>query len=226
MTPDKTTANDGHKMVLSLPEVEALCIKAARGAGYSWGMAEEAGYAARWLAARGLPGPDILQSHLAEFDNKAWASVVPLTGETWCSPSGTNLCPLATGSALADRATLAGHVYPKIEGTAYPILLLPFIDRIAKSQQVVLSVRWDRCVVNIGADGCEFVEGLEYVTQSPASSVKIAEVKVHPAADTFVMGCSINGQALRQLETLAMRTYVPATEQSRAGAGAASSDND
>ena len=34
---------------LSLPEIDALCLKAARGAGYSWGVAEEASFAARWL---------------------------------------------------------------------------------------------------------------------------------------------------------------------------------
>ena len=41
-------------MALSQNEIESLCIKAARGAGYSWGLAEQAGFAAGWLAARGL----------------------------------------------------------------------------------------------------------------------------------------------------------------------------
>ncbi|MGC1487905.1 MAG: DUF3726 domain-containing protein, partial [Albidovulum sp.] len=44
----------------SQSEIEALGIKAARGAGYDWGMAEEAGMAARWLAHEGLPGPELL----------------------------------------------------------------------------------------------------------------------------------------------------------------------
>ena len=34
----------------SLGEVEALARKAARGGGYSWGMAEEAGFAVRWAS--------------------------------------------------------------------------------------------------------------------------------------------------------------------------------
>ena len=41
----------------SLNELDAMARKAARGAGYSWGLAEEAGRATRWLAAAGLPGP-------------------------------------------------------------------------------------------------------------------------------------------------------------------------
>ena len=34
---------------LSCNEAASLCMKAARGAGMSWGMAEEAGFAAAWL---------------------------------------------------------------------------------------------------------------------------------------------------------------------------------
>ena len=40
----------------SLNEIDSLCQKAARGAGLDWGLAEEAGFAAAWLAARGADG--------------------------------------------------------------------------------------------------------------------------------------------------------------------------
>ena len=40
-------------IALSLNEAETLCAKAARGAGYSWGQADEIGRAARTLAAEG-----------------------------------------------------------------------------------------------------------------------------------------------------------------------------
>ncbi|MEL7259121.1 MAG: DUF3726 domain-containing protein, partial [Pseudomonadota bacterium] len=43
-------------MSWSLNEVESLARKAARGAGYSWGLAEEAGKATRWTCAAGWPG--------------------------------------------------------------------------------------------------------------------------------------------------------------------------
>ena len=44
----------------SLNEIEALAKKAARGSGCSWGVAEDAGRAVRWLEARGLPGAEAL----------------------------------------------------------------------------------------------------------------------------------------------------------------------
>ena len=40
-------------MNLSLNEVEATAKKATRGAGYPWGLAEEAGKAVRWLCGAG-----------------------------------------------------------------------------------------------------------------------------------------------------------------------------
>ena len=39
---------------LSCNEAASLCMKAARGAGMSWGMAEEAGFAAAWLVSHGI----------------------------------------------------------------------------------------------------------------------------------------------------------------------------
>ncbi len=47
-------------MSWSLNEIEGLARKAARGSGLSWGLAEEAGKATRWLCAAGLPGADAL----------------------------------------------------------------------------------------------------------------------------------------------------------------------
>ena len=41
-------------MYMSLNEIDVSVKRAARGVGMSWGLAEEAGKAARWLAARRL----------------------------------------------------------------------------------------------------------------------------------------------------------------------------
>ena len=48
----------------TLAEVESYLRKAARACGLEWGIAEEAGKAARWLAAFNLPGPEIMLAHL------------------------------------------------------------------------------------------------------------------------------------------------------------------
>ena len=43
-------------MNYSLNAVESTAKRAARGAGYPWGLAEEAGKATRWLSHQGLEG--------------------------------------------------------------------------------------------------------------------------------------------------------------------------
>jgi hypothetical protein len=53
---------------LTLAETESYLRKAARACGLDWGIAEEAGKAARWLAAFKLAGPETLLAHLQQID--------------------------------------------------------------------------------------------------------------------------------------------------------------
>ena len=69
---------------LSHSELRSLITKAARGAGLAWGLAEEAGWAAEWLARRGFPAAD-WAAH--------WLSSAVAGGPT----------PVALGAALAER---------------------------------------------------------------------------------------------------------------------------
>ena len=91
-------------MSWSLNEVEALSRKAARGAGLSWGLAEEAGRATRWLVVHGLPGPEVLLAALTRLDGLPHEARAPLDG--W--QARDTLCPVTTGAALADTAAAAG----------------------------------------------------------------------------------------------------------------------
>ena len=88
---------------LSQNEVEQLCLKAARGAGMSWGIAEEAGFAAAWLAMRGLDGPGALLSRLQAAGGQAWQEIRPVVAPGRFRPGdGGCLCPIALGATLED----------------------------------------------------------------------------------------------------------------------------
>lgn len=105
-------------MNLSLNEVEATARKAARGAGYSWGMANEAGRAVRWLCARGLDGCGALADMLDAADRNGLCA--PEITEVHCV--GQRLCPLMTGCAMADL----GGLTVRSAQVHQPLLLLPF----------------------------------------------------------------------------------------------------
>ena len=120
-------------MTFSLNEVEALAKKAARGAGYTWGLAEEAGKAVRWLCAHDIDGCAVLADLLVEVDGLDQADCAPVPGVIWTS-RGEKLCPIAGGCALSDHAEFLGDGNLRFENVMKPALLVPFVAWSARSQ--------------------------------------------------------------------------------------------
>ena len=188
-------------MTYSLNEVSAMAKKAARGAGFSWGMAEDAAMATRWLCARGLRGCDALAGRLSISDLDGACSV-----HIGCKIMDLQQCP--------DDCVMSG--------VAWPILLLPFVAQTLNGGSVTL--RWGNAEAttdgrNLSASGsdliCEGPFDVSLVRGEICHSGHTA-TRAHPSPDSWAV-----------LESLAHRTYAPATEESRlSGAGAGLSDND
>ena len=199
-------------MSWSLGETAALALKAARGAGMSWGLAEETAASVVWLHSRGLPGISALCSYLGQ-------AAAPQ------SPEGG--CPIMTGCALFDgmmdvpetsSQTLdLGHVHA-------PLLLLPFVARLEPSHywlqapglpgpvSITKGAGWQRhclrgsgsCTVSLG-DRPQVAPALEMITRVDGRFT-----------------CCVD-----RLDAYAHRTSAPATGHSRmSGAGAGLTDND
>ena len=83
---------------LSIGELEALVLKAYRGAGFSWGMAQEAGRAAAWLAHNGLPAACYFDLLLHETDGIEASQLTPSVIMSNAAPdwqmSARPLCPV------------------------------------------------------------------------------------------------------------------------------------
>lgn len=92
---------------LTVPEIEALCLKAARGAGHPWGVAEEAAWAAGWLASHGLPGAELVLDWC-----ESGARNGPVPAARAGAPGVVPLCPVRLGAALADFAGLTPGAPP------------------------------------------------------------------------------------------------------------------
>jgi len=219
-------------IVCSLNEVETYGRRAARGAGMSWGLAEEAGKASRWLAERGLPGVELLVRLLTANDGRSYSSMAPVIANgRWQAGEGA-LCPVCTGAALSDRIdVLARGEEICLSALAYPLLLAPFLDHSWRFDDASYELRWPNVRASVFADGVT----LECEKQSAHLSERVDEVKVsvgahrkggpthHPRTGGVMTPLSV----WRAMDALAKRTYVPATEESRArGAGAGRTDND
>lgn len=216
-------------MTYALNEVEGLSKRAARGAGLSWGLAEEAAKAVRWLASHDLPSLAPFAELLAENDTKSYADVAPKSRDgRWVAHGGV-LCPLACGAALCDRAVDIGAGNGiEMEAISHPVLLAPFAAFVAKRVGKIVALYWHDLTVY--TDGSQlWVEGEKAALEIGAAQGVTCFLAELQTGKPYVgqARCMEDPQNWDMLSRFAQRTYAPATEQSRnLGAGAGNSDND
>ncbi len=190
-------------MTYSLGEVEALCRKAARGAGFSWGMADEAGKTARWLCQHGLPGTAALAGYLDTVKTPLGPDDPNL--QDW-STNGT-LCPLICGALLSDMGPDAAVRY--LHKLAWPILIMPHIEN-----------RRATILDDVSRSLDPLLQLANLVLLEPARNTAR-----RPSEKTT--RAMITTQDLATLTRLAARTYAPETDASKlSGAGAGLKDED
>ncbi|MGX9355584.1 DUF3726 domain-containing protein [Roseobacteraceae bacterium S113] len=211
-------------MTYSLNEVEAHAKKAARGGGYDWGVAEEAGKAVRWLASHGLPGAAALAAHLDLLADDGPPQA--LDGD-WFSATGA-LCPLTAGAALNDCADLLNVAHGQTMKTVtQPLLVVPFAAWAALQIKAQLTVVWDSVAATTNGYDLH-IEGSEDDLNAPQTTALRCSL-AHSNHALVAPGSrgKICPKVWAKLNTFAQRTYAPATEASRLlGAGAGVSDND
>lgn len=214
----------------SLNEIEGLARKAARGAGYGWGHAEEAGKATRWLCAAGWPGAELLAGLLTAQDGVAHDAIRPrdCTG-TWRANGGT-LCPLVTGAVICDLAPrwAAGEALDT-GPLAAPLFMVPYMVWCADQTGVPLALDWP----GLHVSRRDAVTHIDLSDADAMTVVRVEGIRLGPAGKTRGAPLTrsyrahVGTEASTTLDTLARRTYAPDTEASRlAGAGAGLSDND
>ena len=209
-------------MSRSLNEVETIARKAARGAGYTWGVAEEAAAAMRWLTGRGIDGCPPLASLLERTDGSKLEDWSPEPGVTWAAPGGV-LCPLMAGAALSDHACQLRRRLFEFGRMASPVLFLPFVGWAAARIDAKLLVTWP------GGSSLTDGEGLALQGDPGCElgGVKVAVSGEMPEARSGASRAFPDSQAWDRLEKFARRVHAPASEASRRfGAGGANGIDD
>jgi len=208
-------------MIVSLNEVETTILKAARGAGMEWGLAEEAAQAAIWLVRCGLPWE---APALGVLEAAAWQDLPVLEGPHLRPRlAGGRLCPILCGAYLSDL----GGGLALMEQVAFPILLLPFATRCA----CALELAWGDVSIGLiagrasirpkGARGLDAPQAA-LVTLRPVES-ELPEPFIGPARPR---GVTVDARGWAKLQALEARTYVAASSRSRrSGAGPGSVDD-
>ena len=208
-------------MTWSLREISTLAVKAARGSGMEWGLAEEAGYAVSWLQRRKLPGVAALCKYLS------WRQTGTLS--VWPNKTGEkhHYCPIAIGAAYGDGAFGDEVQLPHIRS---PLLLIPFVAIRAFDKSIIISI--GNTVFGLTRDG--FGHSTNDTAILGNSSIcnitttngdlphitNINDIKWPRIPETTT-------ECIKVLNKFAKNTYAPATEASRfSGAGAGLNDGD
>jgi hypothetical protein len=212
----------------SLNEIDALVRKAARGAGLSWGLAEETGKCARALASVGrayLPlVADVLEAHRAGRLSQRIVS----QGSTWHAADCLPLNPLVLGPSLADHAFLLTEGCLDIEGPIVaPALLLPFLGAVARRLRRGIKVSTDRGEFVVSDFAITEVRPDALAGQVHQLRLSRGEAMTDGLARPAPRPVPVPQGLRERFEALAALTYVPSSERSRAtGAGAGLNDND
>lgn len=214
--------------LFTLAEIESYLRKASRSRGLDWGIAEEAGKAARWLAAFNLPGPETLLEHLQQLSGDEYRSMIPdCARDPWQAPGGL-MCPIITGAALADRSAqmLDGRCF-RLAATAYPLLLAATVGQAARCHRRVFTTAWAGVRVSCFESGLSIEGNRDDLTLSRVEAVtcQLDDLQ-QPQRLPSTLAYAIDQSIFKRIDQLAFQTYAPATEESRAGAGAGLTDND
>jgi hypothetical protein len=213
-------------MTWSLGEIEAETRKAVRGAGLSWGIAEEAGKALRWLAARGGDGLPPLAALLEAHDSGIVCGHVSVDATGRWHGDGRPLCPLSVGASLTDHA----RQMPVAAGPVFaPLLLVPFVARAAHSARQPMRLSWPSGAIVLHDNG-EPAGALDVLPVGIVAQIRCEpeeRATLSPAPPPLRRLRDGDAAAWACIARFAQRTYVPASQVSRErGAGAGLIDND
>ena len=227
-SPFAPECSAGDQWDVSGSEIEAMCRKAARGAGYPWGLAEEAGRATRRLATWDTEAPRRMLDVLRRVDGCVGEHAPDCSTEVWRSLQSP-MCPICAGVALSDRAHELGIGSSVIlDDLVSPALLLPFLWQTAIDLYSTLAMTATDFEVLCTAEGMAWQSPRQPPDRSIVSTLTVSLV---PTTDVALSPrhsgrCRVDVSIWRALDRLALRTCVPASETSRTGAGAGALDND
>ena len=201
----------------TLSEIDTTSKRAAKGAGFSWGISEEIGKNMRLLELFGLSGIKNLNKYLKDYKKKQFQKIALISeiNETKKNP----FCPIILGTNFIDQVNLLDKKNGiKIINVAFPILFLPFVSRASE----VIGKR-----IFLKIDEKEFLLNLNQSIFSNYLKNEILENCNSISINFIENNNSFNENEWKELYKLSEDTFVEETESLKIGAaGAGLTDND
>ena len=201
----------------TLSEIDTTSKRAAKGAGFSWGIAEEVGKNMRLLELFGLPGIKNLNQFLKDYKEKQFQKVT-LISDT----NNTNkypFCPITLGVNFIDQVNLLDKkTNIQISNVAFPLLFLPFVSRASEmiGKRIFLKIEEKEFLLNLNQS--IYSNYLKNEILKVCNTINISFIE---------NSNSFNENEWKELYKLSEDTFVEETESLKiSGAGAGLTDND
>jgi len=201
----------------TLSEIDTTSKRAAKGAGFSWGISEEIGKNMRLLELFGLPGIKNLNKYLKDYKKKQFQKIALISeiNETKKNP----FCPIILGTNFIDQVNLLDKKNTiKIKNLAFPILFLPFVSRASEviGKRIFLKIDEKEFLLNLNQS--IYANYLKNEILENCNSVNISFIENNN---------SFNENEWNELYKLSEDTFVEESESLKIGAaGAGLTDND
>ena len=201
----------------SLSEIETTAKRASRGAGYSWGIAEEIGKSIRLSELFGFPAIKHLNQY---YQNKKKENFEEIKFINKINKSdGSSFCPIMLGVNFIDQVKNIENLKKcSVENLAYPLLLLSFLSRASEIIGKKIHIRLDKneILLNLNVNICS-----SFLNQEIPEFANEIEIKFIDNKDSFTE------LEWNSLYKLAEDTFVEESDSLKEGAaGAGLTDND
>ena len=206
----------------SLNEIELMARKAAVGAGWAGGLAEDAGRAAAWLCSHGYDG--VQAAHASINAGPQELSVEHTqTGivfqQAQAARAGPSVLDLMADGGVIDHAILLN--------VDCPVMVLGLAGTLSAQYGTAVGLEFaNGTQAHMAPEGHQ-ISGEIVCAPCDVRVRRITWPSLPVKPTDAATGYDVNEGIWAKLESLAAKTYVPATDESRRrGAGAGLIDND
>ena len=202
----------------STSEINTVSKRAARAAGYSWGIAEEVGKCISSIEMYGIAGVENLNNYFKTITNIKPKG--PKQIEKNNKLNDKSLCPIYTGLKLIDNYKSVDDIkLLKFINLDYPLLLLPFVNKLSYLIGKRIKIAIDNINVECNLNKCVLAD--HQIKSAIIKKAKTVTISILENEDSF------SSKTWNELYEMSTETFVEETEQSKqTGAGAGLQDND
>ena len=184
-------------------EIETISKRASRAAGFTWGISEEIGKCIKSLELYQISGLENLNDYLKKIKNLEPKGLQKI--ETKNSLKEGNFCPIYTGIALMDASSRIMELKTlSIQPVDFPILLIPFLNRISYKIGKMIEVKFDKIEILLNLNN--------YISSNSDLRKKILKSTEHLTINVIENKDTFDASVWDSLYELSTETFVEESE--------------